>query len=319
MPNHASPCLSIGTMGFSPSLVPCLMLGPPGHATPAQHVQPLRHVLAPPAPAPQRDKVPSPAQGGHSSRAVTGMVFGVCRAVSKEGGMPCAASLPKRRSEPLVDFLFTEVAERGGSLSCGNPPSPAQQGSLKPSTFHPQRRCTAQCQGQWSESPSAGRLPAKLRPLGPTGLGPPAFPGFLRAGPGAGAGRERWPWLPASPSTPGPVLFPFGKGLLLHRHRRETLPQQLLAPLPAWGRGGAAGKMNLRGKGMGKGMRPCRRVQPRAPRRREARTDLGDNVSCLLTGWSRPGRLQRLASCSKHRECPGGHRTSRTTMGAARG
>lgn len=51
--------------------------------------------------------------------------------------MPRAASLPKRRSELLVDFLFTEAAEGAGSFSCGNPQGPVQQGSLKPSTEPP--------------------------------------------------------------------------------------------------------------------------------------------------------------------------------------
>lgn len=39
--------------------------------------------------------------------------------------MPCAALLPKMRSQPLVDFLFTEAVERAGSLSCRNPPGQA--------------------------------------------------------------------------------------------------------------------------------------------------------------------------------------------------
>jgi len=117
MPDHASPCLSTGTTEFSPLRAPCLMLTPPGHATRARPVQPLHCILTPPAPAPERNAVRSPGQGGRSSHAVTGMVFGVCRAVSKGGGMPCGSSLPKRRSEPLVDFLFTEAAERAGSLS----------------------------------------------------------------------------------------------------------------------------------------------------------------------------------------------------------
>lgn len=61
------------------------------------------------------------------------------------------------------------------------------------------------------------------------------FPGSPRTELGAGAGQEQWPWPSASPLTPGLALFPFGKGLLLHRHSRETLPQQLPAPLPTRG------------------------------------------------------------------------------------
>lgn len=85
------------------------MLASPSLAAPAWHVQ--HHVLTPPAPTLEGDRARLLGQGGHSSRAVTGMVFGVCRAVSKGGGMPCVASLPKRRSELLVDFLFTEAVE----------------------------------------------------------------------------------------------------------------------------------------------------------------------------------------------------------------
>lgn len=62
--------------------------------------------------------------------------FGVCRAVSKGGGMPRADSLPKRRWEPLVDFLFTEAAaEPSGrdALPSPTPPSPtAPWGHLGP-------------------------------------------------------------------------------------------------------------------------------------------------------------------------------------------
>lgn len=52
--------------------------------------------------------------------------------------MPCAASLPKRRSELLVDFLFTEAVEWAGIFSCRSPQGPVQQDRLKPSTEPPQ-------------------------------------------------------------------------------------------------------------------------------------------------------------------------------------
>lgn len=229
--------------------------------------------------------------------------------------MPCAASLPKRRLEPLVDFLFTEAAERGGSFSCGNPPpGSAQRGSLKPSTVVPPHPLMMDSTVPGAmERVALGRMaPGQAAAAGARRTGAPRFPWRSpRAGPGAGAGQERWPWLPANPSTPGPVLFPFGKGLLLHRHRRETLPQQLPALLPA--EGGCGEDKPQMGGG----------EQPPAPRHREACTDLRDNVSCLFTGvWSQPGRLQRPAPSGlvfQCRECPGGHRLSRETVGAARG
>lgn len=57
-------------------------------------------------------------------------------------------------------------------------------------------------------------------------------------------------------------------------------------------RGGCCRKDKPRGAKGRVAMRPHRGEQPRAPRRREACTNPGDNVSCLFTGWSRPGWLQ---------------------------
>lgn len=150
--------------------------------------------------------------------------------------MPCAALLLKMRSQPLVDFLFTEAVERAGSLSCRNPPQP----------------------------------------------------GSLCARPGAEAGRERWPWPPASPSMPGLVLFPFSKGALLHHHRREMLPQQLPALLPA---GGTVGRTNP-GANEQVAMRPHCEEQPYTLRFKEARTKLG--IMCPAYSWAGAG----LDGCS---------------------
>lgn len=175
------------------------------------------------------------------------------------------------RSRLWISCLRRRWSEPGASPA-GTPPRACATG--QPEAKHssppppgPQLMRTAQCQGQWSESPPAGWDPAKLWLLGPSGPGPPTFPGSPCAGLGAGAGWEQWPWPPASPSMPGLVLFPFGKGLLLHRHHWETLPQQHPAPLPA-GRGGGCRKDKPPGaKGRGGdetspwGAAPCTKTQ----------------------------------------------------------
>lgn len=149
-------------------------------------------------------------------------------------------------------------------------------------------------------------VPSQAATTGTQWIRAPRFPKLTVRRAGAGASREWWPWPPASPLMPGLLLFPFGKGLLLHCHHWEKLPQQLPALLPDRG---AAGKRTLGGKGWVV-MRPQHGEQPCAPRHSQACASTGDNVSCLFTGWSRPGWLQCLAPCGlmlQCWECPRGY------------
>lgn len=158
-----------------------------------------------------------------------------------------------------------------------------QQGSLKPSAEPPQLMYSTVLGAV--ERVALGRLAPGQDEAGRTRALP--FPGSPRTGLGAGAGQEQWPWPSASLLTPGLALFPFGKGLLLHRHSEEMLPQQLSALLPTRR---MRGRQTPEYQGMGGsntspwGAAPC--INP------------GERGSCLFTGCSRTGWLQCLDTSS---------------------
>lgn len=232
--------------------------------------------------------------------------------------MPCVALLPKRRLELLVDFLFTEAAEQAGSLSCRNPPRLCAVGQPEAEHGPPQddiqnsdrgngashpwqagARPSCSHQGSRDQGPLLSQAPRvqgqELGPAGSGGPGPPPAPRRLAS--------RSFHLVKASCS-----IATAGKRCL-----SSSRPCSPLGELRERQTLGTKGRVAVR---------PHRREQPHAPRLREACTNPGDNVSCLFTGWSRPGWLQHLAPSSHMLQCwerTRGRWPSRGTVGAVRG
>lgn len=135
---HARPMLALSSGGRSlhtARLVPDL--GPHQHTTvPGSEAgSPLQGRHSPGAPhtplwaraqpgqswlAPTGPLSPAREVAFFPGRVAWGSVW-VCRAVSKGAGMPGTDSLPKRRLEQLVGFLFTEASK---AARAGSPPPP---------------------------------------------------------------------------------------------------------------------------------------------------------------------------------------------------